>query len=98
MEKVTLVYANLLATKNNSVVSPNLIKVGRSILNFPPLRNVFDKFNPLFNCFDTKASVFNHIKRFNEARHILIQTFNSNPIQSIGHAHNQKSVMQQKTN
>lgn len=55
-------------------------------------------FNPLFNYSDTKASVFNHIKRFNEARHILIQTFNSNPIESIGHAHNQKSVMQQKTN
>lgn len=55
-------------------------------------------FNPLSSSFDTKASVFNHIKSFNEARHILIQTFNSNPIESIGHAHNQRSVMQQKTN
>lgn len=34
----------------------------------------------------------------NEAGHILIQTFNSNPTKSIGHAYNQNLVRQQKTN
>lgn len=65
------------------IQNPQLPKHVRNTIisiNLPLTQKVLDIFNSLFNSFHTKALVFNHIKGFNEARHILIQTFNSNPM------------------